>query len=194
MPGPGPPIKCRIDIIPPDTIFRRPMFKSFLFLWLLASSWSAAQGAPPTTGSTSPVLILDNSIMPLPTAKATLSIGPLTCTNGVYTGDFKVKVFPYFFKSDRGRLAINIPDEALAAVNQGKTVSFSGTSTSTKNGIVRHIEITATPMDHDHGTVTLWFMAGDQKMIFTPAYHFARNPLTTANALMTNLMTSHCKG
>jgi len=166
------------------------MFKSFLFLLLLAASWCAAQAAPPATGSASPVLILDNSTMPLPTAKATLSIGPLTRANGVYAGDFKVKVFPYFFKSDRGRLAINIPDEALAAVNQGKTVSFSGTSTSTKNGIVRHIEITATPMDHDHGTVTLWFMAGDQKMIFTPAYHFASNPLTTAKTLTPALAAS----
>ena len=132
---------------------------------------------------TSPVLILENSTMPLPTAKATLIIGPLTRTNGVYTGDFKVKVFPYFFKSDQGRLAINIPDEALAAVNQEQTVSFSGTSTSTKNGIVRRIEITATPMDQDHGTVTLWFMAGNQKMIFTPAYHFGSEAIAKAKAL-----------
>lgn len=166
------------------------MFKSFLFLLLLASSWCAAQAAPPATSFASPVLILENSTMPLPTAKATLSIGPLTRTNGVYTGDFKVKVFPYFFKSDRGRLAINIPDEVLAAVNQGQTVSFSGTSTSTKNGIVRRIEITATPMDHDHGTVTLWFMAGDQKMIFTPAYHFRDEAVATAKALTPGLAAS----
>ena len=153
------------------------MPRTMLFLLLLSSSWGAAQAVPTATNSVaSRALILENSTMPLTTAKATLIIGPLTRTNGFYVGDFKVKVFPYFFKSDWGRLAINVPDQALAAINQGKAVAITGTSTSTKNGIVRHIEITATPKDRDHGTVSLWFMAGDQKMIFTPAYHFAAMP------------------
>jgi hypothetical protein len=156
------------------------MPKTILCLLLLAFSWCQAQVVPTATNSASRVLILENSTMPLTTARATLIIGPLTRTNGVYVGDFKVKVFPYFFKSDRGRLAINVPDKALAAVNQGDTVAVTGTSTSTKNGIVRHIEITATPKDRDHGTISLWFMVGDQKMIFTPAYHFADQAIATA--------------
>jgi len=163
------------------------MFNRILFLLLLASAGCAAQAAPAAAPSASRVLILENSTMPLPTAKATLIVGPLTRTNDLYVGDFKVTVFPFFFKSDRGRLAINIPDEALAAADQGKTVSFSGTSTSTKNGIVRRIEITAMPMDRDHGTVRLWFMAGDQKMIFTPAYHFGGEATALTPALATSL-------
>jgi hypothetical protein len=158
------------------------MPKTILCLLLLASSWGAAQAAPPQTNSAGRVLILENSTMPLTTAKATLIIGPLTHTNSLYVGDFKVTVFPYFFKSDRGRLAINVPDKALAAVNQGKTVTVTGTSTSTKNSIIRHIEITATPKDCDHGTISLWFMVGDQKMIFTPAYHFADKAMASAIA------------
>jgi hypothetical protein len=158
------------------------MPKTILCLLLLASSWCAAQAAPAATNSASRVLILENSTMPLPTARATLIIGPLTRTNGVYTGDFNLNVFPYFFKSDRGWLAINVPDKALAAVNQGQTVAVTGTSTSARNGIVRHIEITATPKDRDHGTVSLWFMVGDQKMFFTPAYHFADKTMTTTLA------------
>src|SRR5271163_2163094 len=139
------------------------MAKTILCLLLLTSSWGAAQAV-------------------LTTARATLIIGPLTRTNGIYAGDFKVKVFPYFFKSDWGRLAINVPDKALAEMNQGKAVAVTGTSTSTKNGIVRHIEITATPKDRDHGTVSLWFMVGNQKMIFNPAYQFTNNVVTTALA------------
>jgi hypothetical protein len=168
------------------------MHKTILCLLLLASGWCAAQAAPPPTNSASRVLILENSTMPLPTAKATLIIGPLTRTNGVYAGDFKLKIFPYFFKSDRGRLAISVPDKVLAAADQGKTVAVTGTATSTKNGTVRHIEITATPKDHDHGTISLWFMVGDQKMFFTPAYHFASNAVTTALAPTPppNLVTS----
>jgi hypothetical protein len=158
------------------------MTKTILFLLLLAAGWCTVQAAPTATNFASRVLILENSTLPLTTAKATLIIGPLTRTNGIYVGDFKVKVFPYFFKSDRGRLAINVPDKALAEMDQGKTVAVAGTSTSTKNGKVRQIEITATPKDRDRGTVSLWFMAGDQKMIFTPAYHFASNTMTTALA------------
>jgi len=168
------------------------MPKTILCLLLLASGWCQAQVIPTATNFASRVLILENSTMPLTTARATLIIGPLTRTNGVYVGDFKVKVFPYFFKSDRGRLAINVPDEALAAINQGKTVTVTGTSTSTKNGKVRHVEILATPTDCDHGNVSLWFMVGDQKMIFTPAYHFADQAMASALAPTPppNLVTS----
>ena len=153
------------------------MLKTILFLLLLATSWGAAQTAPSATNFVvgDRVLILENSTMPLPTARATLIIGSLTRTNGVYVGDFNVKIFPYFFKNDHGRLAINVPDKALAAMNQGEPVAVTGTSTSAKNGVVRQIEITATPKDRDHGVVNLSFMAGDQKMIFAPAYHFTNN-------------------
>jgi hypothetical protein len=166
------------------------MPKTILCLLLLASSWGATQAVPTTTNSASRVLILENSTMPLTTARATLIVGPLTRTNGIYAGDFKVKVFPYYFKSDWGRLAINVPDKALAAMNQGKTVAITGTSTSTKNGTVRHIEITATPKDRDHGTVSLWFMVGNQKMIFKPAYQFSNNVTATALAPKSPLIIS----
>jgi hypothetical protein len=160
------------------------MHKTVLFLLLVASSWCQAQVLPTATNSAiaDRVLILENSTMPLPAAKATLIVGPLTRTNGVYVGDFKLKVFPYFFKGDRGRLAINVPDKVLAAINQGNIVAVTGTSTSTKNGIVRHIEITATPKDRDHGTISLWFMVGDRKMVFAPDYHFADKSMATALA------------
>jgi hypothetical protein len=158
------------------------MARTILCLLLLAAHWGAAQEARTAANSASRVLILENSTMPLPTARATLIIGPLTRTNGIYAGDFKVRVFPYFFKSDRGRLAINVPDKALAEINQGKAVALTGISISTKNGIVRHIEITATPKDRDHGSVSLWFMVGDLKMIFNPAYQFTNHVVTTALA------------
>ena len=167
------------------------MHKAFLLLLLLAVGGGASQAAPLVTNSVAGgrVLIMENSTMPLPAAKATLIIGPLTRANGVYIGDFKVKVFPYFFKSDRGRLLINVTDKVLAAVSEGKTVAVTGTATSTKNGIVRHVEITAIPKDGNHGTVSLWFMVEDRKMTFNPAYQFTNNVPTTAQATP-NLMTS----
>ena len=52
--------------------------------------------------------------MPIAGGKATLTIGPLQRTNGTYAGDYKLKVFPYFLKNDKGRLAIVVSDAALA--------------------------------------------------------------------------------
>ncbi len=160
------------------------MYKPVLFLLLLAFSWRTAQGAPPPTNSAADgrVLILENSTMPLTAARATLIIGPLTRTNGVYVGNFKLNIFPYFFKNDRGRLAINVPDKVLLAADQGQTVVVTGTATSTKDGIIRHVEITATPKDRDHGSLSLWFMVGDRKMIFKPGYHFAGITMAAAPA------------
>ena len=158
------------------------MFKTALFALLLATTWGAAQTTPTATNSASRVLILENSTMAFPTAKATLTVGPLTCSNHVYIGDFKVKVFPYFFKNDWGRLAINVPAAELTALAAGKTVSVTGTSTSLKRGTVRQLTITATPIDCNHGNVSLWFMVKDLKMIFNPAYHFTNDAPTTASA------------
>ena len=83
-------------------------------------------------------------------------------------------MFPYFFKNEKGRLAIVVSDESLAEVNQGKVAAITGTATTSgKGGKSRPIEATATPADINHGTLKLWFTAGDRKMIFEPAYHFA---------------------
>ena len=169
------------------------MFKNILFLLLLATSFGAAQTAPPATNSVAGrTLMLENSTMTLPTAWATLIVGPLTRTNGLYVGDFRVKVFPYYFKSDWGRLAIDVPDKAMTAINQGQPVAITGTSTSAKNGVVRHITITANPKDRDHGSVNLWFMVEDHKMIFNPTYQFTNDVSTTALAPLpaTNLAAS----
>ena len=184
-----PAANCQLIYCLPELSFAR-VHKTILLLLLLVSAARAAEALPTDTNAASRVLILDNSVMPLSTAKATLIVGPLTFTNGLYVGDFKVKVFPYFFKSDWGRLVINAPAAAQAALEAGKVVSVTGTSTSLKKGTVRHIEITATPIDHNHGNVSLWFMVGTTKMIFTPTYHFAGKTAATANSTRANILAA----
>jgi hypothetical protein len=61
----------------------------------------------------------------------------------------------------------------------------------------------ATPADINHGNLKLWFMAGDRKMIFEPAYHFAGTGTagvraqTTETNLASNLQrrlpAAHCE-
>ena len=145
-------------------------------LVLVAAAWSDTYAAPgPTnTAMVDRILLIDSTSAPVAEGKATLIIGALQRTNGVYAGDYKVKVFPYFFKNEKGRLAIVVSDAALAKVSHGKAAVIAGTATtSRKGGKSRHIDATATPIDRNHGTLKLWFTAGERIMIFETAYRFA---------------------
>jgi hypothetical protein len=134
-----------------------------------------AASALTNSASTNRILMIDPSSMLVGGGKATLIIGALQRADGVYWGDYKIKVFPYFFKNEKGRLAIVVSDESLAAINKGKVVAIIGTATTSgKGGSSRHIDAAATPVDINHGTLKLWFMAGNRKMIFEPAYHLAQ--------------------
>jgi hypothetical protein len=121
--------------------------------------------------------------MPVAAGQATLTIGPLRRADGVYSGDYRIKVSPYFFKNEKGRLAIIVSDESLAGIAQGKAAAIIGTATTSgKGGASRPIAATATPADINRGTLKLWFTAGDRKMIFEPAYHFAEKGMAAAAA------------
>ena len=150
-----------------------------VLLALLAAGWSAAHAAPASTNAAAGnrILLIDTSSMPVDAGTATLIIGPLQRTNGIYTGDYKLKVFPWFFKNQTGTLAIVVSDASLAEAGQGRVVAITGTATSSgKGGKIRPIAAIATPVNMDHGTLKLWFTtAADRKMIFEPAYHFAGN-------------------
>jgi len=154
------------------------MRQIIFLLALLAAICGTAHAASASTNAVAAdrILLIDPSSMPLAAGKATLIIGALQRVNGVYRGDYKIKVFPYFLKNEKGRLAIVVSDKSLAAVNQGKVAAIIGTATTSgKDGRSRPIEATATPVDNNRGKLKLWFTAGDRKMIFEPAYHFAGN-------------------
>jgi hypothetical protein len=158
-------------------VFANPIMKLQLLLpALLVAACGHALAAPNSTNpaSVNRILIIDPSSMPVAAGKAVLTIGELRRSNGVYSGDYKMAVFPYFFRSEEGKLAIKVSDECLAKANEGKVVAVVGTATKNgKGGVCRHVDVTATPADCNHGMLKLWFMAGDRKMTFEPAYHFA---------------------
>jgi hypothetical protein len=152
-----------------------------VFALLLSKIESQATNSNPTNAASAAInplpagriLMIDPSSMPVGGGKATLIIGELQRVDGVYTGDYKINVFPYFLKNESGRLAIVVSDESLAVMNRGNVVKIIGTATT--NGKSRHIDAKATPVDSNGGMLKLWFMAGNRKMIFEPAYHFTDN-------------------
>ena len=66
-----------------------------------------------------------------------------------------------------------VTDESIEKMRQGLAVDVTGTATADgKNKAVRRIDAVATPLDHDHGALKLWFMVDERKMLFETAYRF----------------------
>jgi hypothetical protein len=144
-------------------------------LALIAPLWAGATAAPRLDGTslTNRVLIIDRSATAVSGGKATLIIGPLERAGDIYAGDYQMKVSPYFFKGEKGRLAIVISGESLARVAKGMVTEITGTATTSgKAGQTRRIDATATPADKNHGALKLWFIAGERKMVFDTSYRF----------------------
>ena len=147
-----------------------------LLLALVLTAASSALAAPAATNAASAhhALVVAPCSVPVAAGTATLTIGTLQRTGDVYGGTYQMKVSPYYFKSEKGRLAIVVPEEALAKIRQGRSATVTGTATAIgKSGRVRHVDAIATPTDQKQGKLKLWFMAKDRMMIFEPAYHFA---------------------
>lgn len=133
-----------------------------------------ADNVPPAGAGLAPtnrVLEIDESFTKLPGGKATLVLGLLRRTNDVFGGEFHMKVTPYFFKNEKGTLAININDEMIAKAAKGTAVDVTGLATSS-DGTMRDITALATPVDEHHGSLKLWFMAKERKMVFETKYRF----------------------
>ena len=164
------------------------MKQIFVLLALLVAGGFATHAAEPSTNSAGSqgMLLIDSSSMPVTAGKVTLIIGPLQRTNGVYAGYYKIKVLPYFWKNENGQLAIVVSDESLAEINQGKVTAITGTATTSgKSGHCRHIDATVTPADRNHGTLKVWFVTKDQKMVFSPPYRVVEKE-TSATRTQTN--------
>lgn len=146
--------------------------RTTFILLLLALVLTAASSV--LAASAHHALVVAPCSVPVAAGTATLTIGTLQRTGDVYGGTYQMKVSPYYFKSEKGRLAIVVPEEALAKIRQGRSATVTGTATAIgKSGRVRHVDAIATPTDQKQGKLKLWFMAKDRMMIFEPAYHFA---------------------
>src|SRR5712691_1190589 len=96
-----------------------------LALILLLSCWAhslaIAQSPSPTNQSRADTrkFLIAPSSSSLSGGTARLIVGALSREPGTYTGDYRIKVFPYFFKSETGRLSMQVSDPALRKLTQG---------------------------------------------------------------------------
>jgi len=51
---------------------------------------------------------------------------------GVFSSTYSAKVFPYFFYNEKGKLTIEVSDDALRKLERGETIEFTGHGVSSE--------------------------------------------------------------
>ena len=133
-----------------------------------------AQGSPtppPALGRRR--LFIDPSSTSVKLGKASLIVTPLAPRANTYVGDYRLKVVPYFFKSEKGRLLLAAPQDSYRRLVEGRAVEFTGVATNQKNGKTKIVTGKITPSTSDRGQVTFSVATENGKMVFNTFYHLA---------------------
>jgi len=106
--------------------------------------------------------------------KVKLTVEPLTHKGKFYVGSYRLKVFPYFFKSETGTLKLEAPDEGFRKFTEGTEVKFTGKATNNKGAKDKVITGKAKPSDEDKGSLIFSLETDNGRMTFKTSYHFAK--------------------
>ncbi|MFT3867943.1 MAG: hypothetical protein QM715_05540 [Nibricoccus sp.] len=104
--------------------------------------------------------------------KVTLNVGTLTRENGYLSGDYKAKVFPYWFMGEHGTFRLKASDEDFARIAKGEVVEFAGEAQNSDKEI-RKITGRATPADAATGKFKVRIFVTEKiQLIFNSTYKF----------------------
>ena len=142
--------------------------------WGLLTAGAVAGDNAPKEEVRYRVLQVDRCFTKVAGGKATLTVSSLRRTNDVFAGEFKMKVMPYVFKSDKGKLVVVVPDEAMAKVSAGQAVGFVGSATSMdgRKPVIRKFNALATPTNAEQGDLKVSLTVDDRQLVFETKYRF----------------------
>lgn len=118
-------------------------------------------------------IFIEPSSASLTGGNARLTTTALSRKAGAYVGDYHLKVTPYFFKSEKGKLFINVSDESLRRLINGNSVEVTGQATTSGTAETRAISARATPLGSDRGSLTVAILTENGKLVFNSSYRFA---------------------
>ena len=146
----------------------------FAIAWGLLTAGAVAGDNAPKEEVRYRVLQVDRCFTKVAGGKATLTVSSLRRTNDVFAGEFKMKVVPYVFKSDKGKLVVVVPDEAMAKVSAGESVDLAGSATTMdgKKPVIRKFSALATPTDAEQGELKVSLTVDDRNLVFETKYRF----------------------
>ena len=137
------------------------------------NSSGQATPAPKPSPSVLRKLLVEPSSTSLAGGKARLIVTALHRQAGIYAGDYQLKVIPYFFKSEKGKLAMIITDQSLLKLTQNIPVEFTGKATTIGSKKTRAITAKATPSAPDRGALTISVVTENGALVFNTSYRFA---------------------
>ena len=117
-------------------------------------------------------IVIEPSSASLTGGNATLTTTALNRKAGSYVGDYQLKVTPYFFKSEKGKLSIHVTDEMLRKLINGDAVNVTGKATTSGTAETRPITVRAIPLSSDRGSVTVAVLTENGKLVFNSSYRF----------------------
>ena len=148
----------------------------FVFLVLSGTSCIYAESPKSTTETSNQVtrkLFIDPSSTPVHLGKATLIVSPLKRRGGNYVGNYQLKVWPYFFKSETGTLVLGASEDFVRRLQSGEAIDFTGKAVTREDGTTHVVLGRATPLSGDRGTVIFSIVTEkNAKIIFKTSYHF----------------------
>jgi len=107
--------------------------------------------------------------------KASLIIGALLSKEGTYIGEYKLKVAPYFWMSENGKLIMSLSDASVLTLAKGVPVTVTGKATTNDSGKNRVVIAKLTPATKENGSVTFFFTGEKTKLIFTASYRLGKH-------------------
>lgn len=147
------------------------MPRRVLFFLLLVLAWLGVPAAESPLGRYSRVEVAP--------AKTSIYVGTVSLTmpeftraDGAYASTYVAKVFPVFFYNEKGRLRIELTDDALRQLERGEPVEFKGRAVR-DDGAERPVEGKATPADATSGKIKVRvFYSKRVELIFNTTYRF----------------------
>ncbi len=112
-------------------------------------------------------LVIDPSSTRMSLARCELTVGTLECKADALCGTYAIKVSPFAFKNDHGRLSLGVDLQKMA---QGQPVEFSGVATSARDAKTKPIKGRTKPEAGDHGLVSFTVTTEDGDLLFNSTY------------------------
>jgi hypothetical protein len=119
-------------------------------------------------------VLIDTAKTSIYVGNVTLHMTPFSRQGGIYSADYRAKVFPFFFQNENGQLWVEFTDEQLAQLQRGERVYFKGRAENSDRE-PRRIEGHATPAapGAPNGKIKVRvFVSAKIELIFNTTYRF----------------------
>jgi len=140
----------------------------FLLLGGLSSLYSDTSKPTGEMGK----LLIDPSATSVTLGKVSLTVSPLKHRDGNYIGNYRLKVRPYYFKSEKGSLVLVASADSVRKLHAGTAINFTGTAVTEADGRIHIVLGRAIPSSTDRGRVTFSIATDDGELVFDTSYHF----------------------